>query len=104
MIYRPENLCDTPFCGPDLKRVAELFVKLQGLLEHEQGLLVGLLIKIVPTEAVVENDLPSSRLLILRVLGNLQRFQIPFYRLLRLCDGHQVSSVDSVEIHLEDHG
>ena len=78
MIYRPENLCDTPFCGPDLKRVTELFVKLQGLLKHEQGFLVGFLIKIVPTDAIVEDDPPSSRLLILRVLGNLQRFQVPF--------------------------
>src|SRR5260370_35640774 len=104
MIYRPESLCDPSICGSDLMRVGVLFVKLQGLLEHEQGLLVGLLIKIVPTEAVVENDLPSSRLLILRVLGNLQSFQIPFYRLLRLCEGHQVSSVDSVEVHLENPG
>src|SRR6267378_193363 len=102
MIYRPENLCDTPFCGPDFKRVAELFVKLQGLLEHEQGLLVRLLIKIVPTDTVVENHLPSTRSLVPRILGNLQRLQVPFQRLLRLRDGHEMRGVDSVEVHLEN--
>src|SRR5207302_3408080 len=101
VFYDSENLSNRPFRRSGLKRITELFARLESLLEHEQRFLVFFPFEVVPSDVTVEGSVCLVRFCICRLFCKIECLEVPFKRFLGLRDCHHASRVNSMKVHLQ---